>query len=99
DVTEAVPSGYILSSAQTDWENLYYVFTNKKDNTTTPVFPPDTCGNYGVSSIDLVSINYVMYKSGSKIWGGFDGSMKMNLKIPAFARAGDSFTLELPPEL
>ncbi|WP_321537826.1 Ig-like domain-containing protein, partial [Streptococcus suis] len=72
---------------------------NKKDNTTTPVFPPDTCGNYGVSSIDLVSINYVMYKSGSKIWGGFDGSMKMNLKIPAFARAGDSFTLELPPEL
>ncbi|WP_153052103.1 Ig-like domain-containing protein, partial [Streptococcus suis] len=33
------------------------------------------------------------------IWGGFDGSMKMNLKIPAFARAGDSFTLELPPEL
>ncbi len=40
-----------------------------------------------------------MYQSGSTIWGGFDGSMRVNLKIPAFARAGDSFTLELPPEL
>ncbi|MGQ7508673.1 SpaA isopeptide-forming pilin-related protein [Streptococcus suis] len=99
EITEAVPSGYILSSRQTDWENLYYVFTNKKNNTTTPIFPTGTCGNYGVTSIDPVSINYVMYKSGSTIWGGFDGSMRMNLKIPAFARAGDSFTLELPPEL
>ncbi|MFM0682188.1 SpaA isopeptide-forming pilin-related protein [Streptococcus suis] len=99
EITEAVPSGYILSSRQTDWENLYYVFTNKKNNTTTPIFPTGTCGNYGVTSIDPVSINYVMYQSGSTIWGGFDGSMRMNLKIPAFARAGDSFTLELPPEL
>ncbi|WP_228376843.1 SpaA isopeptide-forming pilin-related protein, partial [Streptococcus suis] len=99
EITEAVPSGYILSSRQTDWENLYYVFTNKKNNTMTPIFPTGTCGNYGVTSIDPVSINYVMYQSGSTIWGGFDGSMRMNLKIPAFARAGDSFTLELPPEL
>ncbi|WP_257212890.1 SpaA isopeptide-forming pilin-related protein [Streptococcus suis] len=99
EITEAVPSGYILSSRQTDWDTLTYLFTNKKDNTTTPIFPTGTCGNYGVTSIDPVSINYVMYQSGSTIWGGFDGSMRMNLKIPAFARAGDSFTLELPPEL
>ncbi|WP_392344272.1 SpaA isopeptide-forming pilin-related protein [Streptococcus suis] len=99
EITEAVPSGYILSSRQTDWDTLTYLFTNKKDNTTTPIFPTGTCGNYGVTSIDPVSINYVMYQSGSTIWGGFDGSMRVNLKIPAFARAGDSFTLELPPEL
>ncbi|WP_161941761.1 hypothetical protein, partial [Streptococcus suis] len=29
EVTEDVPDGYALSTAQMDWKNLQYVFTNK----------------------------------------------------------------------
>ncbi|HFR3654554.1 TPA: SpaA isopeptide-forming pilin-related protein [Streptococcus suis] len=100
EVTEDVPGGYALSTAQMDWKNLQYVFTNKKDtsNPVTPT-PPGSCESYGVTSVEPVNINWLTWQRGSNRWGGFHGSLKFYFKLPAFAKEGDSFTIELPREL
>ncbi|HEM2541965.1 TPA: discoidin domain-containing protein [Streptococcus suis] len=100
EVTEDVPVGYALSTAQMDWKNLQYVFTNKKD-TSQPITPtpPGSCESYGVTSVDPVDINWLTWQRGSNRWGGFHGSLKFYFKLPAFAKEGDSFTIELPREL
>ncbi|WP_180274024.1 SpaA isopeptide-forming pilin-related protein [Streptococcus suis] len=100
EVTEDVPVGYALSTAQMDWKNLQYVFTNKKDtsNPVTPT-PPGSCESYGVTRVEPVNINWLIWQRGSNRWGGFHGSLKFYFKLPAFAKEGDSFTIELPREL
>ncbi|EHC02024.1 accessory pilus subunit [Streptococcus suis R61] len=100
EVTEDVPVGYALSTAQMDWKNLQYVFTNKKD-TSQPITPtpPGSCESYGVTSVEPVNINWLTWQRGSNRWGGFHGSLKFYFKLPAFAKEGDSFTIELPREL
>ncbi|HFI0612316.1 TPA: SpaA isopeptide-forming pilin-related protein [Streptococcus suis] len=100
EVTEDVPGGYALSTAQMDWKNLQYVFTNKKDtsNPVTPT-PPGSCESYGVTSVEPVNINWLTWQRNGQRWGGFHGSLKFYFKLPAFAREGDSFTIELPKEL
>ncbi|HEL2685480.1 TPA: hypothetical protein T7L01_001628, partial [Streptococcus suis] len=100
EVTEDVPVGYALSTAQMDWKNLQYVFTNKKD-TSQPITPtpPGSCESYGVTSVEPVDINWLTWQRGSNRWGGFHGSLKFYFKLPAFAKEGDSFTIELPREL
>ncbi|WP_180273276.1 SpaA isopeptide-forming pilin-related protein [Streptococcus suis] len=100
EVTEDVPVGYALSTAQMDWKNLQYVFTNKKDtsNPVTPT-PPGSCESYGVTRVEPVNINWLIWQHGSNRWGGFHGSLKFYFKLPAFAKEGDSFTIELPREL
>ncbi|HFI0199294.1 TPA: SpaA isopeptide-forming pilin-related protein [Streptococcus suis] len=100
EVTEDVPVGYALSTAQMDWKNLQYVFTNKKD-TSQPITPtpPGSCESYGVTSVEPVDINWLTWERNGKRWGGFHGSLKFYFKLPAFAKEGDSFTIELPREL
>ncbi|WP_180273324.1 SpaA isopeptide-forming pilin-related protein [Streptococcus suis] len=100
EVTEDVPVGYALSTAQMDWKNLQYVFTNKKDtsNPVTPT-PPGSCESYGVTRVEPVNINWLTWQRNGQRWGGFHGSLKFYFKLPAFAREGDSFTIELPREL
>ncbi|WP_029185414.1 SpaA isopeptide-forming pilin-related protein [Streptococcus suis] len=100
EVTEEVPSGYMLSTAQMDWEKLHYVFTNKKDNSRpVPPSPSGSCESYGVTSVEPVNINWLTWQRNGQRWGGFHGSLKFYFKLPAFAREGDSFTIELPKEL
>ncbi|QZT16726.1 discoidin domain-containing protein [Streptococcus suis] len=100
EVTEEVPSGYMLSTAQMDWEKLHYVFTNKKDNSRpVPPSPSGSCESYGVTSVEPVNINWLTWQRNRQRWGGFHGSLKFYFKLPAFAREGDSFTIELPKEL
>ncbi|HFU3970376.1 TPA: SpaA isopeptide-forming pilin-related protein [Streptococcus suis] len=100
EVTEDVPGGYALSTAQMDWKNLQYVFTNKKD-TSQPVTPtpPGSCESYGVTRVEPVNINWLIWERNGNRWGGFHGSLKFYFKLPAFAKEGDSFTIELPREL
>ncbi|MFM0600916.1 SpaA isopeptide-forming pilin-related protein [Streptococcus suis] len=100
EVTEDVPVGYALSTAQMDWKNLQYVFTNKKD-TSQPVTPtpPGSCESYGITRVEPVNINWLTWQRNGQRWGGFHGSLKFYFKLPAFAREGDSFTIELPREL
>ncbi|HEM5246334.1 TPA: discoidin domain-containing protein, partial [Streptococcus suis] len=100
EVTEDVPVGYALSTAQMDWKNLQYVFTNKKD-TSQPITPtpPGSCESYGVTSVEPVDINWLTWERNGNRWGGFHGSLKFYFKLPAFAKEGDSFTIELPREL
>ncbi|HEL2217896.1 TPA: discoidin domain-containing protein [Streptococcus suis] len=100
EVTENVPDDYALSTAQMDWKNLQYVFTNKKD-TSQPITPtpPGSCESYGVTHVEPVNINWLTWQRGSNRWGGFHGSLKFYFKLPAFAKEGDSFTIELPREL
>ncbi|NQN94543.1 hypothetical protein HO994_00435 [Streptococcus suis] len=100
EVTEDVPDGYALSTAQMDWKNLQYVFTNKKD-TSQPITPkpPGSCESYGVTSVEPVDINWLTWERNGNRWGGFHGSLKFYFKLPAFAKEGDSFTIELPREL
>lgn len=98
-VDEKESDGYRLSTVQSDWKGLHYVFTNEKIENQEPVSPSGECGNYGVTGIEPVVINYFMQQSGKTVWGGFGGSLKMRLKFPPFAHVGDSFTIELPPEL
>ncbi len=100
EVTEDVPDGYALSTAQMDWKNLQYVFTNKKD-TSQPITPkpPGSCESYGVTRVEPVNINWLTWQRNRQRWGGFHGSLKFYFKLPAFAREGDSFTIELPKEL
>ncbi|WP_050572547.1 SpaA isopeptide-forming pilin-related protein [Streptococcus suis] len=100
EVTEDVPVGYALSTAQMDWKNLQYVFTNKKDtsNPVTPT-PPGSCESYGVTRVEPVNINWLTWERDGQRWGGFHGSLKFYFKLPAFAKEGDSFTIELPREL
>lgn len=93
EVEEDIQSGYMLSSAEFDWENLKYTFNNKKDETK---YTPPASGQYGITSIEPVDINYIKYQSGSTKWGGFSGHLKMAFKIPPYAREGDSFTVEIP---
>ncbi|MFI3059791.1 SpaA isopeptide-forming pilin-related protein [Streptococcus suis] len=100
EVTEEVPSGYMLSTAQMNWEKLHYVFTNKKDNSRpVPPSPSGSCESYGVTSVEPVNINWLTWQRNGQRWGGFHGSLKFYFKLPAFAREGDSFTIELPKEL
>ncbi|MCK3895706.1 hypothetical protein HCC09_11395 [Streptococcus suis] len=100
EVTEDVPVGYALSTAQMDWEKLHYVFTNKKDNSRpVPPSPSGSCESYGVTSVEPVNINWLTWQRNRQRWGGFHGSLKFYFKLPAFAREGDSFTIELPKEL
>lgn len=96
EVEEDIQSGYMLSSAEFDWENLKYTFNNKKDETK---YTPPASGQYGITSIEPVDINYIKYQSGSTVWGGFSGHLKMAFKIPPYAREGDSFTVEIPADL
>lgn len=100
EVTENVPDGYVLSTAQMDWKNLQYVFTNKKD-TSQPITPtpPGSCESYGVTRVEPVNINWLIWERNGNRWGGFHGSLKFYFKLPAFAKEGDSFTIELPREL
>ncbi|HFR3572478.1 TPA: SpaA isopeptide-forming pilin-related protein [Streptococcus suis] len=100
EVTEDVPVGYALSTAQMDWKNLQYVFTNKKD-TSQPITPkpPGSCESYGVTHVEPVNINWLIWERNGNKWGGFHGSLKFYFKLPAFAKEGDSFTIELPREL
>ncbi|MEE3745352.1 SpaA isopeptide-forming pilin-related protein [Streptococcus suis] len=100
EVTEDVPDGYALSTAQMDWKNLQYVFTNKKD-TSQPITPkpPGSCESYGVTHVEPVNINWLIWERNGNKWGGFHGSLKFYFKLPAFAKEGDSFTIELPREL
>ncbi|WP_029187925.1 SpaA isopeptide-forming pilin-related protein [Streptococcus suis] len=100
EVTEDVPDGYALSTAQMDWKNLQYVFTNKKD-TSQPITPkpPGSCESYGVTRVEPVNINWLIWERNGNRWGGFHGSLKFYFKLPAFAKEGDSFTIELPREL
>ncbi|MDW8718179.1 SpaA isopeptide-forming pilin-related protein [Streptococcus suis] len=100
EVKEVVPDGYILTSAIFDLESLTYLFNNKKDESST--IQPDSSGlptNYGITSVEPIDINYIKYRSGSTVWGGFSGSLKLGFKIPPFAQEGDSFTVEIPEEL
>lgn len=100
EVNEVVPDGYILTSAIFDLESLTYLFNNKKDESST--IQPDSSGlptNYGITSVEPIDINYIKYRSGSTVWGGFSGSLKLGFKIPPFAQEGDSFTVEIPEEL
>ncbi|HFU3982443.1 TPA: SpaA isopeptide-forming pilin-related protein, partial [Streptococcus suis] len=100
EVTEDVPVGYALSTAQMDWKNLQYVFTNKKD-TSQPITPTPSgsCESYGVTRVEPVNINWLIWERNGNRWGGFHGSLKFYFKLPAFAKEGDSFTIELPREL
>lgn len=100
EVNEAVPTGYILASATFDLENLTYLFNNKKDESSSTLpGPPGTPTNYGITSVQPVDINYIKYQSGSTVWGGFSGSLKLGFKIPPYAQEGDSFTVTIPEEL
>ncbi|MDY4128006.1 SpaA isopeptide-forming pilin-related protein [Peptostreptococcus porci] len=96
DVEEDIQSGYMLSSAEFDWENLKYTFNNKKDETK---YTPPASGQYGITSIEPVNINYIKYQYGNQFWGGFSTHLKMAFKIPPYAREGDYFTLKIPEEL
>ena len=100
EVNETVPTGYILASATFDLESLTYLFNNKKDESSSTLpGPPGTPTNYGITSVEPVDINYIKYKSGSTVWGGFSGSLKLGFKIPPYAQEGDSFTVQIPEEL
>ncbi|MGQ7383511.1 SpaA isopeptide-forming pilin-related protein [Streptococcus suis] len=100
EVNETVPTGYILASATFDLENLTYLFNNKKDESSSTLpGPPGTPTNYGITSVEPVDINYIKYQSGSTVWGGFSGSLKLGFKIPPYAQEGDSFTVTIPEEL
>ncbi|HFI0150657.1 TPA: SpaA isopeptide-forming pilin-related protein, partial [Streptococcus suis] len=100
EVNEAVPTGYILASATFDLESLTYLFNNKKDESSSTLpGPPGTPTNYGITSVAPVDINYIKYQSGSTVWGGFSGSLKLGFKIPPYAQEGDSFTVTIPEEL
>ncbi|MGC4388066.1 Ig-like domain-containing protein, partial [Streptococcus suis] len=52
-----------------------------------------------VTSVEPVNINWLTWQRNGQRWGGFHGSLKFYFKLPAFAREGDSFTIELPKEL
>ncbi|WP_105128273.1 SpaA isopeptide-forming pilin-related protein [Streptococcus suis] len=100
EVNETVPTGYILASATFDLESLTYLFNNKKDESSSTLpGPPGTPTNYGITSVEPVDINYIKYQSGSTVWGGFSGSLKLGFKIPPYAQEGDSFTVQIPEEL
>ncbi|ATZ04516.1 hypothetical protein CVO91_11715 [Streptococcus suis] len=100
EVNETVPTGYILASATFDLESLTYLFNNKKDESSSTLpGPPGTPTNYGITSVEPLDINYIKYQSGSTVWGGFSGSLKLGFKIPPYAQEGDSFTVQIPEEL
>lgn len=53
----------------------------------------------GVTRVEPVNINWLIWERNGNRWGGFHGSLKFYFKLPAFAKEGDSFTIELPREL
>lgn len=93
DVEEIEEKDTELLYKSFDQESLYYIFKNKRKDV---LLPSGTCGDYGVTSIDPIEINEYLTKDYEY---GHGGKLSGKFKIPARAKAGSYFTLNLPKEL
>lgn len=76
-----------------DRETLSYLFKNKVKES---LVPTGVCTDYGVTSLEPIVINEYFDQNDNY---GHGGNLKGKFRIPARAKAGSSFTIELPDDL
>ena len=76
-----------------DRETLSYLFKNKVKES---LVPTGVCTDYGVTSLEPIVINEYFDQNDNY---GHGGNLKGKFRIPARAKSGSSFTIELPDDL